>query len=113
MKYDCHIMTILYNNLVKSIYLFWQISAKTKRTTNNFDKSNNLSNIQLEDLLTGWQGKAMIWLASDKDTFDKEGVLKNDMLTYIQFPLKRISEQSKGVLLMERPPASEGQLLDH
>ena len=55
----------------------------------------------------------MIWLASDKDTFDKEGVLKNEMLTYIQFPLKRISEQSKGVLLMERPPASEGQLLDH
>ena len=50
----------------------------------------------------------MIWLASDKDTFVKEGVMKIDMLAYIQFPLKTISEQSKGISLMERPPASEG-----
>ena len=47
----------------------------------------------------------MILLASDTDTFEKEGVMKNDMLTYIQFPLKRISEQSKGISLMERPLA--------
>ena len=26
----------------------------------------------------------MIGRASDKDTFDKEGVMKNDMMTYIQ-----------------------------
>ena len=47
----------------------------------------------------------MILLASDTDTFEKEGVMKNDMLTYIQFPLKRISEQAKGNLYMERPLA--------
>ena len=67
MKYDCHIMTILYNNLVKSIYLFWQISAKTERTTNNFDKYNNLSKMAKGPKVG--QDKATIGIGSDKNEF--------------------------------------------
>ena len=39
----------------------------------------------------------MIGLAYDKDTFDKEGVMKNDMFTYIQFPLKKEYQSSRRV----------------
>ena len=52
----------------------------------------------------------MIGLAYDKDTFDKEGVMKNDMFTYIQFSLKK---RKKEKCFVDGKATSEGQLLDH